>query len=443
MAGERRLRDLFFPTYTYSSCIQLPEVTVDHYEIEPSTIQSLPSFFGLDNENPYKLLDEFLKICSALEIQGFTQDALRLRLFPFTLKDKAENWFDSLTPNSITSWDQMQQEFLEKYFPMWKTIQIRREIMGFSQYEGEQFYETWKRLKDLLKMCPHHAIPKWQLVQHFYDGLTGPDRKMVDLSCGGTIMTKTENEAWTLFENLSENYVHHASICKMKQIMQAIMGFSQYEGEQFYETWERLMDLLRMYPRHSIPKWQLVGCFYGGLTEPHRQMVDISCGGTIMTKTGNEAWTLLEKLSENSEQYDSSSRWKPIPRAPKSEGLYALGNQSDVTAKVDVLSQKLDQLMAVGPTPSHHPSTPHEACSFCFSPIHHENDCSTLGQFSELSHEQVNSTFSRSSNDSYPNFSWRGEASGNSARPHGLHNQAHLQPINQSFNLTPNYGPPP
>ncbi|XP_059463451.1 uncharacterized protein LOC132192202 [Corylus avellana] len=525
MARERPLRDHFFPTYTFSSCIQLPEVTVDHYEIEPSTIQSLPSFLGLDDENPYKLLDEFLKICSTIEIQGFTEDDLRLRLFPFTLKDKAKRWFYCLSPNTITSWDQMQQTFLKRYFPKSKTIQIRRAIMGFSQYEGEQFYETWKRLKDLLKICPHHDIPKCQLVQYFYDGLTEPHQQMVDASCGGTIMMKTENEAWTLFETLSENYVQHASISKMKQILQAIMGFSQYEGEQFYEAWERLMDLLRMCPDHAIPKWRLVLCFYGGLTEPHRQMVDTSCGGTIMMKNEEEAWTLIEKLSENSEQHASFRT--PVSRAPKSEGLCQLGNMTDVIAKLDALSQKLDQIMAVGSTPSHHPSrpheacslvqfselsheqvnstfsrsnndpysnsynsewrnhpnlsdvtakvdalsqkldqviavgstpcnhpsTPHEACSFCFSPLHHENDCPTLGQFSKLSHEQVNSTFARSGNDPYsnsynlewrnhPNFSWRGEALGNLARPHGLHNQAHSQPFNQSFNPSPNYRPP-
>jgi hypothetical protein len=34
---------------------------------------------------------------------------------------------------------------------------------------------------------------------------------MVDASYGGTFMMKSEEEAWTLFENLSNNYVQHAS----------------------------------------------------------------------------------------------------------------------------------------------------------------------------------------------------------------------------------------
>jgi hypothetical protein len=34
---------------------------------------------------------------------------------------------------------------------------------------------------------------------------------MVDASCGGTFMLKSEDDAWILFENLSENSLHHLS----------------------------------------------------------------------------------------------------------------------------------------------------------------------------------------------------------------------------------------
>jgi hypothetical protein len=89
----------------------------------------------------------------------------------------------------------MQHEFLKKYFTIGRTNQIQKAITGFSQIEGEPFYETWERMKDLLRKCPHHAVPKWQLVQCFYDGLTEPHRQMVDYSCGGTFMLKSEDDA--------------------------------------------------------------------------------------------------------------------------------------------------------------------------------------------------------------------------------------------------------
>ena len=38
-----------------------------------------------------------------------------------------------------------------------------------------------------------------------YDGLTESSRSMVDASCGGTFMLKSEDEAWAMFENLSND----------------------------------------------------------------------------------------------------------------------------------------------------------------------------------------------------------------------------------------------
>ena len=206
------LLDHFTPgPYTSPSCIQHPEIAAPHFEIKSSVIQMLTHFYGLNNEDPYRHLDDFLDVCSTVKIQNFTDEALKLRLFPFSLKDRAKYWLSSLPPQTITTWAQLQQEFLRKYFPIGKTNQVRRDITGFAQEEGEQFYESWERFKELIRKCPHHQVPKWQLVQAFYDGLSGLNRQMVDSSCGGTFMTKNDDEAWDLFDKLSENSQHHAS----------------------------------------------------------------------------------------------------------------------------------------------------------------------------------------------------------------------------------------
>jgi len=174
-------------------------------------IQTVPSFYRLNNENPYKHLDELIIIFSSIRLQNISKNSLRMCPFPFSLKDKAKYWLNSLETNSITSWAQMQQEFFKKYFTIEKTNQIRNTITGFSQIEGETFHETWERMKDILRKRPHHVVPKWQLIRCFYDGLTEPHRQMVDASCGVTLMLKSEDDAWTCFENLGENSLHHAS----------------------------------------------------------------------------------------------------------------------------------------------------------------------------------------------------------------------------------------
>ncbi|XP_043725789.1 uncharacterized protein LOC122672368 [Telopea speciosissima] len=210
--NQRPLSEHFTPsTYTSTSCIRVPAVQVAQYEIKFSVIQMLSSFYGLNNKEPYKHLDEFLEIRSTVKIQNFFEDALRLIVFPFSLKDKAKQWLNSLDAVVITTWAQIQQAFLKKHFPIGQTNHIRQAITSFSQIDGEQFHETWERLKDLIRKCPHHAVPKWRLVQCFYDGLTDRNRQMVDASCGGTFIHKSENEAWQLFETLSENSLYHVS----------------------------------------------------------------------------------------------------------------------------------------------------------------------------------------------------------------------------------------
>jgi hypothetical protein len=80
---------------------------VAQYEIKSSTIQMLPFFLGLDNLDPYEHLEKFLKVCSTIKLNGFSEDALKMRLFPFSLKELAKHWFNSLGSNAIPSWVQM------------------------------------------------------------------------------------------------------------------------------------------------------------------------------------------------------------------------------------------------------------------------------------------------------------------------------------------------
>ena len=98
------LRDHYVPNeYNAPTCIQLPPFRAHHYEIKPQTIQMLPNYHELPSEEPYKHLDEFLEVCSTVKYTDMPEEVLRLKLFPFTLKDKAKYWFNNLRPFSITS----------------------------------------------------------------------------------------------------------------------------------------------------------------------------------------------------------------------------------------------------------------------------------------------------------------------------------------------------
>jgi hypothetical protein len=66
-------------------------------------------------------------------------NTIRLKLFPFSLKDKAKTWLQNLRPGSIHAWDKMQQQFLKKFFPSHRTNSFKRQITTFTQKPGETF----------------------------------------------------------------------------------------------------------------------------------------------------------------------------------------------------------------------------------------------------------------------------------------------------------------
>ncbi|XP_024024835.1 uncharacterized protein LOC112092569 isoform X2 [Morus notabilis] len=166
-------------------------------------IQHLVQFGSLSQEDPNVHLENFLEICDTFKHNGVSEDAIRLRLFPFSLKDKAKSWLISLPSRSITTWEQMAQKFLGTYFPPAKTAKLRNEINVFLQVENESLYEAWECFKDLLRKCPHHGLPIWLQVQTFYNGSTAIIRNMIDAAAGGTIMRKTPKQAYELLDEMA------------------------------------------------------------------------------------------------------------------------------------------------------------------------------------------------------------------------------------------------
>jgi hypothetical protein len=89
-------------------------------------------------------------------------------------------WLDLNAPGSITSWESLLSKFYNKFFPMCRVNEARKEISSFTQEEEEKFYECWEHFKDLLIRCPTHGYEKWKLVQFFYQGLAQPNCSMIE-----------------------------------------------------------------------------------------------------------------------------------------------------------------------------------------------------------------------------------------------------------------------
>ena len=89
-------------------------------------------------------------MCEFNQFHNVPFETAKMRFFPFTLKERAKEWFFSLC-REFDSWRDMEDAFLSKYYSVGKTSAVRRDIRKFSQGPGEVFCEAWERLRDLLR----------------------------------------------------------------------------------------------------------------------------------------------------------------------------------------------------------------------------------------------------------------------------------------------------
>ena len=145
-ADKRFLQDIFMPGLGGTQrSITRPSINSNNFEIKPSVIQMIQNtvqFFGMTKEDPNDHIVEFLELCDNIKMNGVTEDALRLHLFPFTLKDKAKIWLKTHLSGSFMTWDDLAKAFLAKYCPPSKTAKIVKEITLFHQFEHESMSEA-------------------------------------------------------------------------------------------------------------------------------------------------------------------------------------------------------------------------------------------------------------------------------------------------------------
>ncbi|KAI5663528.1 hypothetical protein M9H77_22851 [Catharanthus roseus] len=85
-------------------------------------------------------------------------------------------------------------------------------------------------------------------------------------------------------------------------------------------------------------------------------MVDSSCGGTFLHKTVDEALDLFENLGDNSQQHATSSLVGTSRQIGNRVGMYEITQNVDLSSKVDDLSKKFDQLLALNTLPTNSPN---------------------------------------------------------------------------------------
>ena len=82
-------------------------------------------------------LNNFVEICDMQKCKEVDGDIVKLKIFPLLLRGRTKECLQSLSRNSIDSWDNCKDAFTGKYYPSSKIIQLRSNIMNFRKMDNE------------------------------------------------------------------------------------------------------------------------------------------------------------------------------------------------------------------------------------------------------------------------------------------------------------------
>ena len=125
-----------------------------------------------------------------------------MRLFPFSLAGKAKDWLRSLPIQSLTNWKDVEEKFMQIFFPMSRYIKAKSEISMFRQGADESFCETWERFKMILRNCPNHGFEDIAQLNIFINGLKYVMKMLLDAAAGDTMMTLDAEQATRIINAL-------------------------------------------------------------------------------------------------------------------------------------------------------------------------------------------------------------------------------------------------
>ncbi|CAA6664216.1 unnamed protein product [Spirodela intermedia] len=136
------MKNYYIPDlFQRASNIRVPLAPNVKFEINSRIFQMLPNFYGLPLEEPHQHLEKFHMVCDLVNLPQVTPEIIKMKLFPYTLRDKASHWLSTLD-RELTSWKDIEQAFLRKFYPLGKTQNMRKYIWSFSQRLGKILHET-------------------------------------------------------------------------------------------------------------------------------------------------------------------------------------------------------------------------------------------------------------------------------------------------------------
>ena len=101
----------------YSTVMQ-PPIEANNFELKPTLITMVQQnqFTGHPNKDPNEHLSRFLRMADTVKMNGVNPNVIKIQLFPFSLRDIAASYFESLPYGSVGNWEKLVEAYLNRFF---------------------------------------------------------------------------------------------------------------------------------------------------------------------------------------------------------------------------------------------------------------------------------------------------------------------------------------
>ncbi|KAI5329465.1 hypothetical protein L3X38_028862 [Prunus dulcis] len=138
-----------------------------------------PKFMQFDGKgNPKQHVAHFIEMCN---IAGTNDDYL-LKQFVRSLRGTAFNWYIDLEPESIDSWEQMEREFLNRFYSTRRSVSML-ELTSTKQRKDEPVVDYINRWRSLSLDCKDR-VSELSAVEMCIQGTNAPSPARVKTAQG-------------------------------------------------------------------------------------------------------------------------------------------------------------------------------------------------------------------------------------------------------------------
>lgn len=132
-----------------------PRVNAPAFKVDASIYTMLKAeglFRNSIDDDPHQHVKNFIGMCAMHKQPNVPDDIIRLGVFKYPLTKEAQTWLHSLPLNSITTWEELVNVLLKKWFPPRK-LSWETKSFTWNRYLGNNSMKSGSGSNNIVKGC--------------------------------------------------------------------------------------------------------------------------------------------------------------------------------------------------------------------------------------------------------------------------------------------------